>query len=168
MRTVGWTDGRMGGWLIAIVLLLAHPPIRLSAQDHPPIRPSAQDSTAVRDTVHRIGPLGAMWRSMVLPGWGQAVSDRHTVGAIFAAWEGITVMMTFKAQGEADYLREVGSPLLEAKEREFEDWLVLWVFNHLISGAEAFVSSQLRDFPTDLSLHAVPGGIGVSLRFSLP
>ncbi|HEX9704280.1 MAG TPA: hypothetical protein VGA20_03415 [Gemmatimonadales bacterium] len=150
MRAVG----RLGGWVVAIVCLLtAHPPIRLSAQD----------SMAVRDTVARIGPLGAMWRSMVLPGWGQAVTERHTMGAIFVAWEGVTIMMTFKTQGEADYLREVRSPLLEAKEREFEDWLVLWVFNHLFSGAEALVSAHLRDFPPDLRLRAVPGGIAVSL-----
>jgi hypothetical protein len=36
---------------------------------------------------------------------------------------------------------------------------VLWVFNHLLAGAEAFVSSHLRDFPPDLKLRAVPGGI---------
>jgi hypothetical protein len=45
------------------------------------------------------------------------------------------------------------------------------VFNHLFSGAEAFVSAHLRHFPPDLRLRAVPGGIAVSLslpRFTHP
>jgi hypothetical protein len=104
-----------------------------------------------------------MWRSMVLPGWGQAVSERHTVGAIFAAWEGVTVMMTFKARSEVEYLREIDSPLVDAKRRELEDWLVLWIFNHLLAGAEAFVSVQLRGFPPELQLRAVPHGIALSV-----
>jgi hypothetical protein len=40
---------------------------------------------------------------------------------------------------------------------------VLWIFNHLFSGAEAFVSAHLQDFPRDLRIRAMPGGIGVSL-----
>ena len=40
---------------------------------------------------------------------------------------------------------------------------MLWVFNHLFSGAEAYVSAHLRDFPPDLKVRAFPGGIGVSI-----
>lgn len=147
-------NSRIGGWVVVLACCLTV---------HPLIRLSAQDTVAVGDTTRHIGPLGAMWRSMVLPGWGQAVSDRHVVGSIFVAWEGVTIMMTLKAGQEVDYLRETKSPLLGSKKQELEDWLVLWVFNHLFAGAEAFVSAHLRDFPTDLKLRAVPGGIAVGV-----
>jgi hypothetical protein len=142
-----------GAALLAGLLLTACPPARLPAQD----------TTAVADTASQVGPFGSFWRSLLLPGWGQAVNDRHTVGGIFAAWEGVTIMMTLKASDEADYFREIESPLLDSKRQEVEDWLVLWVFNHLFAGAEAFVAAHLRDFPPDLRLRAVPGGIGVSV-----
>jgi hypothetical protein len=71
--------------------------------------------------------------------------------------------MTLKAQQEADYLRTTGAPNLHAKRQEVQDWLVLWGFNHLFAGAEAFVAAHLREFPKDLKVRAVPRGIGVSL-----
>lgn len=129
---------------------------------------AAQDTTTVArtDTARHVRPMAAFWRSLLLPGWGQAVTDRHTTGAAFAAWEGVTVMMTLKAQEEANYLKSIGSANTRAKRQEVEDWLVLWIFNHLFAGAEAYVSAHLQDFPADLEVRAFPGGIGV--RVPLP
>ena len=132
----------------------------------PSFRLSAQDTTRIPspvDTIRGIKPMGAFWRSLVLPGWGQAVTDRHVTGAAFVAWEGVTVMMTLKAQQEANYFKAIGSPNVRLKRQEVQDWLVLWIFNHLFSGAEAYVSAHLRDFPADLQVRAFPGGIGVSI-----
>jgi hypothetical protein len=107
--------------------------------------------------------MNAFWRSLVMPGWGQSATGRHTTGAIFVMWEGVTAMMTLKAQQEANYMKQMGSANLKAKRQEVQDWLVLWVFNHLFSGAEAYVSAHLQDFPADLKIQAFPGGIGISL-----
>jgi hypothetical protein len=107
--------------------------------------------------------MTAFWRSLLIPGWGQSATGRHTTGAIFVVWEGVTAMMTLKAQQEANYMKQIGSANLEAKRQEVEDWLVLWVFNHLFSGAEAYVSAHLQDFPADLKIRAFPGGIGISV-----
>ena len=43
-------------------------------------------------------------------------------------------------------------------------------FNHLFAGLEAYVSAHLTDFPRDLQLQAVPGGVGasVSIPFRAP
>lgn len=139
--------------VVVAALLSALPPVRLSAQD------SAR--VVLPDTSHEIKPINAFWRSLVLPGWGQALTHRNGTGAIFAAWEGVTMMMTLKAQGEANYLSRSSSPNVHAKRQEVQDWMVLWIFNHLFSGAEAFVSAHLQDFPKDLHLEAVPGGVGV-------
>jgi hypothetical protein len=107
--------------------------------------------------------MGAFLRSLLVPGWGQAATGRRVTGAVFAAWEGVAVMMTLKARSEKHYLEESRSDNVAAKRQEVQDWIVLWVFNHLFSGAEAFVSAHLQDFPKDLKLQAIPGGIGLSL-----
>lgn len=145
---------------VAAVCLCAHPAIRLSAQTPPEALPRV---AAASDSARYVGPVGALWRSLLIPGWGQAVTGRHVTGALFAVWEGTTIYMTLKAQQEADYFRTSGAPNLDAKRQEVQDWLVLWGFNHLFSGAEAFVAAHLRDFPKDLKVRAVPGGIGIRL-----
>jgi hypothetical protein len=120
------------------------------------------------DTAHRVRPMGAFLRSLLIPGWGQAATGRRVTGAMFAMWEGVTAMMTLKAQSETHYLKESRSPNVGAKRQEVQDWIVLWVFNHLFSGAEAFVSAHLQDFPKDLKLQALPRGIGVSVPVPHP
>ena len=59
--------------------------------------------------------------------------------------------------------------LIKARKLQKEDWFFVLVFNHLISGADAFVAAQLFDLPAHVSLRAVPqrggGGIGVSVGF---
>ena len=146
--------------IVVMALLAVGPCSRLAAQDTTHIVLPA-------DTMPRgVRPLGAFWRSFLLPGWGQAVTNRHTTGAAFVACEGVTAMLTLKAQHEANYFKAIGSPNLQLKRQEVQDWLVLWIFNHLFSGAEAFVSAHLMDFPPDLEVRAFPRGIGVSV--SLP
>lgn len=115
------------------------------------------------DTTRRVSPLGAMWRSLLVPGWGQAASGRDVTGALFVLWEGTTYYMMRKAQGELDYLREIGSGHVAGKKQEVEDWLVLLVFNHLFAAAEAYVSGHLQDFPDDLEIRVTPGRISVSI-----
>jgi hypothetical protein len=160
--TGGWADGLTGRLALVVALLAVGPSARLPAQDTTVSnRPAAP---LVRpDTSNQIRPMNAFWRSLVLPGWGQSATGRHTTGAIFVMWEGVTAMMTLKAQQEANFLKQIGSPSLKLKRQEVQDWLVLWVFNHLFSGAEAYVSAHLQDFPADLKIQAFPGGIGIRL-----
>ena len=154
-------------------MLTVYPSNRLIAQQAdttPPPRPIVTTGALVvpTDTAHRVRPMGAFLRSFVLPGWGQAATGRPVTGALFATWEGVAAMMTLKAQSEVHYLQESGSGSVSAKRQEVQDWIVLWVFNHLFSAAEAFVSAHLQDFPKDLKIQAVPGGIGISLPLPRP
>ena len=148
------------------LLLTARPPDRLTAQARDTARTSQTVTAAVRDTTHHIKPIGALWRSLLIPGWGQARSGRHFTGAAFVAWEGVAVMMTVRAVQEKHYMDETHSLNLPAKRQQIQDWVVILGFNHLFAAAEAFVSAHLLDFPKELKLRAGPGGIGVS--FPLP
>jgi len=157
--------------LVAIFLLSASPPVHLSAQVPDTTPPSLVTTGALvvsTDTTHRIRPIGAFLRSLLVPGWGQAATGRHVTGALFATWEGVTAMMALKAQSEMHYLKDTHSANLTAKRQEVQDWIVLWVFNHLFSGAEAFVSAHLQDFPKDLKIRTFPGGIGISVPVPRP
>ena len=160
--------GRAGGTagLLALLLLPACPFTRLPAQ--------ARDTTSARvasppgapAAPKLIKPVSALWRSLLLPGWGQARTGRNVAGAAFVLFEGVAVMMTVRAVQEKHYMEESGSANVASKRQQIQDWVVLWGFNHLFAGAEAFVSAHLLDFPKELKVRAVPGGIGVS--FPLP
>jgi hypothetical protein len=56
--------------------------------------------------------------------------------------------------------------LVRARGLHVEDWVALIFFNHLISGAEAFVSAQLYDLPAQISAHPTPRG-GAALVVSV-
>lgn len=125
---------------------------------------TAPDTVVVpTDTVVRMRPISAAWRSLLIPGWGQAATGRAITGALFVAWEGTTLYMMWKARSETQYFDESGVPGEGGKRQEEEDWLVLLVFNHLFAAAEAFVAAHLQDFPEELEIRAVPGGVGARL-----
>ncbi len=144
-----------------------------------PVGPEQIDTTTVEPFRIRppVSPLGAMFRSLLLPGWGQSRLERSITGAVFVFWEGVTLTMTLKSKHQLSFLRRADAArpegerdreLLDAKEDEYEDWLVLLIFNHLFSAAEAFVAANLWDFPEEISFRVLPSdryGVGVTLAF---
>jgi hypothetical protein len=162
-RVGGQVKKAVNRCLVLVLLLTGRPPDRLIAQARDTARASQPVPATVRDTTHYVKPVGALWRSLLLPGWGQARTGRQVTGAAFVIWEGVTVMMTVRAVQEKHYLEETGSANLASKRQQIQDWAVLWGFNHLFAGAEAFVSAHLMDFPKELKLRAVPGGLGISV-----
>jgi hypothetical protein len=151
-------------WLVPLLLILGGTLPALHAQAAPPPRRPAVTS----DTLTRqyISPMNALWRSLLLPGWGQARLNRKLAAGIFIAWEGVTLGMSLKTRRELGYLRRTSSGRADSKRQEHEDWVVLLAFNHLFAGLEAYISAHLADFPGDLRLRAVPGGVGAAV--SLP
>jgi hypothetical protein len=153
-------------YLLGLIVLLIGSAGSLRAQDTASVRRQGLPSLPDSLTRQYISPINALWRSMLLPGWGQARLNRKLAGGIFVVWEGVTLGMTLKTRSELRYLRRTGSARGDDKRQEHEDWLVLLAFNHLFSGLEAFVSAHLADFPGDLRFQAFPGGVGAAL--SLP
>jgi hypothetical protein len=87
---------------------------------------------------------------------------------MFVFWEGISLTMTLKAAHQLAYLTDIGSDKVPSKKQELQDWAVLLGFNHLLAGAEAYVSAQLWDFPGEIQLRVLPHGIGAGIRLPLP
>ncbi len=161
--------------LASITLLGPLTATQLAAQVQPrPAQPAATPARApaAPDSLTRryLSPSAALWRSLLLPGWGQARLDRKLTAGLFIAWEGVTLGMSLKTLHELEYLRRTNSGRADDKRQEHEDWVVLLGFNHVLAGLEAYISAHLADFPGDLHLEAVPGGAGagVSLPVRLP
>lgn len=157
----------------------------LAAQDSTAAAPAGPDSAAPApvqaetpagpaDSVPVIRPpvtpMGAFWRSLLIPGWGQAKLGRRTAGAFFMAAEGITLGMTLSTSSQLNYMEQSGVGNAEAKSQQREDWLVLLGVNHLLAAMEAYVSAHLWDFPGDLTIQAAPNGVAgaVSVPVRLP
>jgi hypothetical protein len=58
------------------------------------------------------------------------------------------------------------SDRVKARRTHYEDWIAAIIFNHLFSGADAYVAANLWDFKTNIGVVATPrsAGIYASLR----
>ncbi len=57
---------------------------------------------------------------------------------------------------------------VRARRTHYEDWIAALIFNHLLSGADAFVAAQLWDLPARVGVRAAPDGqpaVVATLRF---
>ncbi len=112
-----------------------------------------------------VTPAGAFVRSLIIPGWGQARLGRNVTGGLFLLWEGVCAAMVWKAEWQLQYARE-RQKWVASHTQEREDWIVLLIFNHLLAGAEAYVSANLYDFPAALKIRSFPDGrtgVGVTV-----
>jgi hypothetical protein len=139
---------------------------------------AAQDSTAtdsgrviVPDSlgVLRTKPSSVLWRSLLLPGWGQAKGGHKLTAAFFFATEALTLGMSLKKNSELKHLRSINadSVAIDDKTKAREDWLVLMAVNHVLAGLEAYISAHLSDFPAELKFRRVPGGMSAQVAIPL-
>ena len=135
------------------------------AADSLPVTVARQDSVPPIPLRPPVGPGGALWRSLLIPGWGQAKLGRGIAAGIFLAVEGVSLGMVLKTNSELQYAKATDSTAVDQKTQEREDWLVIMAVNHLLAGLEAYVSAHLWDFPGDLALKPSRGGVAASVSF---
>ena len=134
-----------------------------------------------------ISPRRAFLRSLLVPGWGQSSLGRGTAGGIFVAVELLSAAMVVKSKQDLDFAKRFrrdsiiagistgtdGEPVISRvpnplaarvrpRRQHLEDWIALLAFNHLFSGADAFVAAQLWDVPGRVSVRPA-GGSGITL-----
>ena len=98
-------------------------------------------------------------------------AKRHAGDSVVASFQidpatGRVVLDSTGAPVVASYVPNELGILVGARRTHLEDWLATLIFNHLLSGAEAFVSAQLWDLPIRLSGERDEGRS--RLRFSIP
>jgi hypothetical protein len=125
------------------------------------------DTTGVSPPV---SPMGAFFRSLVLPGWGQVSVDQPGRGAFYFAMEAGSLWMLLKTNSKLNAARNadpVDEDLVQLREDQFEDWATLVVFWALFSGVDAWVSAQLWDFTGEV-VPPPDGSPGAAFRYSIP
>lgn len=73
---------------------------------------------------------------------------------------GVALVATWQAS-------RYGTGVVRSRRLQVEDWLAVLFFNHLFSGADAYVAAQLWDLPEMIGLQQTPFGpaIAATLRF---
>ena len=97
-------------------------------------------------------------------------AKRYARDSIVATYQidpatGLAVRDSTGAPIPASFLpNRYGGVRVAARRTHLEDWIATLVFNHLISGAEAFVSAQLWDLPAQVSMQRTDGGTRITAR----
>ena len=66
------------------------------------------------------------------------------------------------------FVSRYSAAMVRARRTHYEDWIAVVVFNHLFSGADAYVAAQLWDLPAHLGVRTAPDGstaVVATLRF---
>ncbi len=145
----------------------AQPTAESQAAEPIALRPPPADSTGPQPPV---GPMGAFFRSLVLPGWGQVSVDQPGRGAFYFAMEAGSLWMLFKTNAKLNAAKRSfprNEDLIAAREAQFEDWAALAVFWALFSGVDAWVSAQLWDFKGEV-VPPPDGSPGAAFQYSVP
>jgi hypothetical protein len=153
--------------------ILTAPPVALQVQSRsgPPMKPGR-----------------AFLSSFALPGYAQARFDRGSAGALFVAVELGALAMVKRSNDQVREARRfladslpldfvVGTDgtlrpsaiasggftaeLVRRRRLHLEDWLAVIAFNHLLSGADAFVAAQLWDLDAAVAVYPRSGGGGI-------
>lgn len=163
---------RMSRGISAFLLLLLswQSAPTLSGQVPPPPPPTVEE--AAEEAGPPYSPRGAFFRSLVLPGWGQAYVDAPARGAVYFSLASGSVWMAWvarrqlsDARREQYWMRQTGeigptdeTNIAVSREQQFEDWAALSVFLFFFAGADAYVSAYLSDFGERIGVQ--PGADG--------
>jgi hypothetical protein len=108
---------------------------------------------------------------------GMAIKSKHDLDLATAARRDTTIEPVLDGSGQPVIDPETGLPKTfgkpknqnladrrRARRTHLEDWLAAIVFNHLFSGADAWVAANLADFDANVNVSAVGRGIQVAAR----
>lgn len=193
--------------LLLLAALLAVP-ATAAAQGKEPIVP---DTSAFRPPPGTPSPRGAMIRSFLFPGWGQASAHAYFRGGVYFAIQTGSWYMLLKtianlaaareiqarrqiiatdsilkaAETDASLAQQVKDPaklralvdssatvrpvsvVVTSRLRARQDWITQVIFWTFADAVDAYVTTQLADFPAHVSTNPRPGG-GVEIRFTVP
>jgi hypothetical protein len=91
---------------------------------------------------------------------------------------GDSIVIGFERASDGSVVRDPGgNPVLvfepdplagrtRSRRQQLEDWIAILAFNHLFSGADAFVAGHLGDIPRRVSMRPTPDGVELSARIA--
>ncbi len=113
-------------------------------------------------------PTAALFKSMLLPGWGQFSADQPKRGVFYATAQAATVYMIIRTQQRINRADENGDEgLAESRREQREDWIALAVFWSLASGVDAWISAHMWGFAGEV-VPPPDGSVGLAVQYSIP
>ena len=108
---------------------------------------------------------------------GMSFKSKHDLDLATAARRDTTIIPVLDANGQpvidpaTGLPKTIGKPKNQnladrrrARRTHLEDWLAAIVFNHLFSGADAWVAANLADFDANVNVSTVGRGIQIAAR----
>jgi hypothetical protein len=179
------------GFLVIAALALLSLPVRSESQV-PDSGLAGLRKTVAATTPDSVRPpisaRRAFLSSFILPGYGQTRLDRPRAAMLFSVAEVLSIGMAMKAQQDLREVKRIGqdsvpgtftltgstqvpatflkgrfnADRLSARRTHYEDWIAAIVFNHLLSGADAYVAANLWDFGSNIRGTASTSGFVIS------
>ncbi len=175
---------RLRPFAAALVALFALPASRTILAQRPDSARVGVVSLRVADSLLKppLSPRAAFLHSLLLPGWAQHRFHRTKATLLFGSVEAMSLFMNVKTRVRlADVRRNardsivppvppstrpdtinLAQGVIRSRKQQVEDWTTLLIFNHLLAGADAFVSAHLWDVPAQVGFQPAPGG-GVAI-----
>jgi hypothetical protein len=123
-----------------------------------------RDKAAMLFTVIEIGSIGMARKAALdlaeakgMPGDSVVATyqiDPATGKAVIDPKTGLPIPQTWERS-------RYTSDRVKARRTHYEDWIAAIVFNHLFSGADAYVAANLWDFRTNIGVVATPRSAGI-------
>ena len=117
------------------------------------------------DSTLTVSPRSLLWRSAVVPGWGQVRNGRYVKAVGFAAAAGSFLAASVVEIRALD--RAVGSDREEIASRR-NTRILLFVTTATFAALDAYVDAHLNDLVVELEPVSAGDGVGVGVRRLLP
>ena len=128
---------------------------------------SSQVDSAVSRQVRRYSPKGAMWRSLLFPGWGQLYNGRYLKSIIIGGTEAAFIYGIYVQEKRRQDAKDIGYEDAEKfylKDRKKFTW---WLAGTIIySTLDAYIDAQLMNFDISEDLSAGIAGGFLFIRVS--
>jgi hypothetical protein len=123
--------------------------------------------------------VGALFVATELGGFGMAFKSKHDLDLATAARRDTTIVPVLDGSGKQVIDPATGLPKTKGKPKNqnladrvrarrthLEDWIAAIVFNHLFSGADAWVAANLADFDANVTVSAAGRGVRIAARMA--
>ena len=122
-----------------------------------PATEAAGDSSAVGPT-----PRGVLWRSLLLPGWGQFCNGKPVKGLLFG---GVSAGLAVGALQAASAVDDADTPEVHQDRAARRNTRILYVaLAFTVSALDAYIDAHLAALDADLAPMPLDGGVGLVLQ----
>ena len=138
----------------------------------PEISPAiAENTKELPDTLPKksINPTGAMWRSLLFPGWGQLYNRKYIKTLIIGGGELGLIYSIYYQDRQYEKAKKAGDQKAADFYREDRNRLAWWLVGAILySMGDAYVDAQLADFEVSENLSMIITPFNITINIKIP